>query len=345
MKNLFFIKTIFNIRNKKAEIAFKKKNFLNLDLSNDNEIANFYSLEQSYKFMKEIGPRGGIKRYTIKESNKINPFIESLEFNKFNNLNEYSSYQIDKRRQASDLDQKLAKENKKGGFILLTSIISFLLIFLFGISLMINLSNDKPMNNFLLVMLPLSFIVSLSFLIWYCLLLNYLRNLFHNFYCNIEIINKETYFNLKYKVLEKNDNSLDIFFNIKRGISFNNIKNGLYQNSNQGIYGIKIINNNQKDTYKIPIYIGQANNIFSRWKQHINSIEKVFYQNRKDLELKYEKIVEYVKHYDLKLENIYFFILEENLSQISWSREELKQLETNWIKDTNSGSRGFNAIR
>lgn len=111
------------------------------------------------------------------------------------------------------------------------------------------------------------------------------------------------------------------------------IKRNLKQSS--GIYAIYINTNDIKNI--IPVYIGQAKDIFKRWKQQQTQIKKIIEENSNTRI--YKRIIYYLQLYNLKLKDLNFCVLEK------CSEIELKKKEKFYINLFNSDIYGFNQTK
>lgn len=111
-----------------------------------------------------------------------------------------------------------------------------------------------------------------------------------------------------------------------------NTKNMRGLEKSSGIYLIYIKNDNVNES--IPVYVGQAKDIFKRWKQHQNQFRKII---RGEVNTRtYKKIVHYLNLYNLKLEDLNFTVVKK------CSIENLNDWEKYYIDLYKSDVYGFN---
>lgn len=120
--------------------------------------------------------------------------------------------------------------------------------------------------------------------------------------------------------------------------TWDNIKDTKNQRNLEQSSGIYAIYINVEDLNEIiPIYIGQAKDIFKRWKQHQNQIEKIIKENSSTRT--YKKIVHYLNVHNLKIQNLNFCVLEK-CNEIN-----LNEREMFYINLYNSDIYGFNQTK
>ncbi|AHK22218.1 GIY-YIG catalytic domain containing protein [Candidatus Hepatoplasma crinochetorum Av] len=112
-------------------------------------------------------------------------------------------------------------------------------------------------------------------------------------------------------------------------------KNQRKLEQSSGIYAIYVNTEDIKEI--IPIYVGQARDIFKRWKQHQNQIEKIIKENSNTRT--YKKIVHYLNVHNLKIQDLNFCVLEK------CNEIELNEREMFYINLYNSDIYGFNQTK
>ncbi|QEH61944.1 hypothetical protein SCHIN_v1c07490 [Spiroplasma chinense] len=326
--------------------------FFTLDFTNKEQLGSFFALEKKKKYVKEVGPRGGVKYLTIKDSNDINPFLEQDE-PEFYSVNEYSQYVSKKKEEKMAVDKEVAKIESKKSIFLMLALFSFMFLIVLGISIFKKVSFEADSTNgsvniiwnIMIIVSVIMVILGIVFLFVSKEYHNSAHNLLQVYYSNIKVLSQYAYNKIIYNVKRKQEfDNKDLKEIIKNStkIEYSLIANGYYTNENQGIYMI-VVGEIDYDQYHLPIYVGLAENLIRRWKQHINQINQIQNNFWEKSEMKYKKIVEYLNHKRLTLDDISFYILEEN-DKNSWNKQELKKNETKWIEFSQSGSRGFNAI-
>jgi hypothetical protein len=118
------------------------------------------------------------------------------------------------------------------------------------------------------------------------------------------------------------------------------LKRGTLPFVKSGIYAIYCFKNNP-DAYFSPIYVGKSVDIWKRWKQHANTLIKVA-TGEKGQETKYEKMITYLNHHQLTVDDLSFCVLRENYSD---NAVIFKKLETHWMEMTGARTRGWNSVR